>query len=286
MANVNRIVYAHEHFNSSACGFSFVDSVCVPKEPIDSNHFRVTRLRLLFPGTKIELGPFGEEKKAAPAKKEEKVREDVPAAIAHVRVDDLGGDIWAAIPVDVDGKARECLGADGGGLLMSHGDALALATEHAASLGVEVTGIIEKPKADVPLTGHKTDDANESGGVGPAEQRAEGDPIDKPDADDDAKMAAGTTPAGDTESPAADSEKPADDVDGAEPDTEEVAKAHEDVRTEIEAKGQLDNGADVAALAKAAAKDEAAKPADETAVVPAPKKSGKGGSKKKKGKNS
>ena len=253
MANVRRILFGNEHFTSSTCGFGFVDSVHVPTEPIDEMHVRVRRVLSLFPGTKLELGPLvkdDEVKKAEP----EKGREDPPAAIAHVRLDDLGNGIWAAIPVDVDGKDRECLVADGGGVMMSHDDAMALAVEHATSLGVEVK---EPAKTDEAPAG----DPDEKPEPIPLEVTGKAHPDEEPKADAPAEPVA----------------------DAGAPDAVEPV---------VEAEGKLDNGADVAALAKAAADDEAAKVADEpkedaskaeTVVVKPPKK---GNGKKKGGKKS
>ena len=207
-----RILFGQEHFTSSVGGFAVVDSVCVLDAEIDSLHFRITRLLLLFPGTTIELGSLVKDDEAAPETKED-------------------------------------------------------------------------------------------------ENVGQNDPADNPPADKPDEKSAGDVPDDESKAPVE------DEVDSDEPDTEEVAKAHEDVKAEIEGvavdsesaavdaepeapkvegKGALENSADVDELAKAAAADEAAKvaddeskedakPADETAVVPAPKKSKGRKSSKKKG---
>ena len=63
MANVTRIIIGKDHFTNPACGFSFVDSVCVLKEPLDEDHIRIRRVNILYPGTVVETVPIVEEVK-------------------------------------------------------------------------------------------------------------------------------------------------------------------------------------------------------------------------------
>ena len=161
MAQVKKLIIGEVNFTENACGFPFVASVCeLGDDTIDETNIRVVRLLAIYPGTKVILvDDEDEEKKEEPKKAEpEKGREAPPSKIAHVRMDDLGGGNWAAIPVDVNGEDRECLVADGGGVIMSHDGAMTLAVEHAASLGVEV----KEPAGD-------------------PEKKSEGDPDEKPE---------------------------------------------------------------------------------------------------------
>jgi hypothetical protein len=62
MAIVTKIIIGKDHFTNPVCGFGFVDSICIPREPIDEKHIRMRRINMLYPGTVFETEPLAPEK--------------------------------------------------------------------------------------------------------------------------------------------------------------------------------------------------------------------------------